>query len=1105
MRDQFDEFMEALRRRQAELEGRDPDAPREEGAVDDDAERGSAGHDAPDGAPAGHDRDEPVPLRPDATAGDAGEEPAGPAEEPRPIRGRRSGGPPPPRRPRPVRDDERPPSRRTFVLPVLIVLVGFAVVAFLGFGVDLWTDAIWFRSVGFESVFWTRIGTQAWLFIGIFVLAAVVLLGNLWLAGRLTPPQAEGGESGGLRGVFGRFAEAAREAERTRSARMSGLDGTPWGPRPVGPTISWEATELPDLTPIAGILLAALAILLAVSLAVAASSAWETFLLWRNQVPYAATGTPVTDPIFGKDIGFYLFQLPFLRLVQSLANGLLLGAIIVAGGRYLVASLRGGVVFVTRVRVHLAILGFLWLLSVAAGYQLDKLELVYGTNGGTWTGVAATDQAARFLALDVLTIIAALAGAFLVVGASTRMVWPLAGALMVWFGASVVLGTVWPQVYQRFVVAPNPYANEQPYIQNNINMTRLAYGLGSWTQKPYSGDQPLTAAAVQSEAATFQNARLWDYRPLGDTIDQLQTVRQYYDFVDVDVDRYQINGSERQVMLSARELDLAKSQITTNWLNTKIIYTHGIGLVMTPVNEVVGQGQPQLWIRDLPPVSSDGAPTITQPRIYFGEAPSDYIIVGAKQPEFDYPLGQTSAAGSTDTGASTRWTGTSGIRLDSTLTRLLFAARTRDLNLLISDQITDQSQILLHRSLSDRLPRIAPFLKYDKDPYIVVTANGGLVYIQDAYTVSDRFPNADPYTVTDATSGLAGQSIDYIRNSVKVVVDAYTGQTTFYVADPTDPIIRAYEGVFPGMFKPLSDMPADLRAHLRYPEELFNTQTQMFGRYHVTDPLTFFNQGDLWQVPTSSTSEQTLPSEAYYVEMRMPGETSTEFLLLQPMVPKDRPNMIAWVAARNDGAAYGEVRYYQFPSNTTVFGPAQVEALIDQDPTISSQITLWNQSGSKVIRGNLLVVPVQDSIVYLQPVYLQSTGSSFPEFQKIVVATPGNVVWADTLDAALMSILAGGATPTPSPSPGASPGASPTPAPSTGPGPTPPAGDVSALIAYANQHFQLAQQALRNGDFATYGSEMQKVQQALTELSSLTASPSPAASTGPIASPSPSP
>jgi uncharacterized membrane protein (UPF0182 family) len=683
----------------------------------------------------------------------------------------------------------------------------------------------------------------------------------------------------------------------------------------------------------------------------------------------------------------------------------------------------------------------------------------------------------------------------------------------VWIGAAIIVGTIYPELIQRFVVAPNPFDKEQAYIQYNIDMTRKAYGLDAWEADRYGGDQPLTEQALRDESDTFANARLWDYRPLGTTIDQLQTVRQYYDFVDVDTDRYQIGGSERQVMLSGRELDISKSRITPNWLNERIIYTHGVGLVMVPVNEVTSQGQPQLWIRDLPPTSSSGAPTIEQPRIYFGEITSDYIITGARQPEFDYPSGQTAGeAGATDTGVEYRWTGDTGIKLDTTLDRLLFAVRFRDLNMLISDQLTNDSQLLFHRALSDRLPRIAPFLQYDKDPYLVVTDDGRLVYIQDAYTTSDRFPNAEYFSPGDlAQTGLGSGSFNYIRNSVKIVVDAYDGRTSFYVADPDDPIIRDYAAIFPGMFKPLAEMPGDLQSHIRTAEERFNVQTLMFGKYHVTNPLTFFQGDDVWLVPTGQASEQSLPSEAYYVIMRMPGEPKAEFLLLQPMVPVSRPNMIAWVAARNDGDTYGKVRVYQFPSNTSIFGPVQVEALIDQDPLISSQITLWNQSGSRVIRGNLLVVPVGDSILYLQPVYLQSTGSAFPEFQKIVVASPTDVVWADTLQQALEQLLRS-TGPTPSPTPTPSPGG-PTPTPSPGgptatpgPGETPPAGDLQGLIAYANTHFELAQQALRNGDFATYGDEMQKVQEALQLLGQLTGSPAPSTpSASPSAGPSPTP
>jgi uncharacterized membrane protein (UPF0182 family) len=478
---------------------------------------------------------------------------------------------------------------------------------------------------------------------------------------------------------------------------------------------------------------------------------------------------------------------------------------------------------------------------------------------------------------------------------------------------------------------------------------------------------------------------------------------------------------------------------------------------------------------------------VTEPRIYFGEAASDYVIVRAQQDEFDFPRGDDEGGGEQQ--VRTRWTADTGIRLDTTLSRLLFAFRFRDLDMLISTQVTADSQLLMHRALGDRVRLIAPFLSYDKDPYVVVTDDGRLVYIQDAFTTSDRFPNAD--YVDPASLGAVGFQIgplNYIRNSVKVVMDAYDGSMTFYVADPSDPIIRAWQGVFPGVFHPLAELPEDLRAHLRVPEDLFNIQTELFGRYHVTDPETFFTENDRWTVPRGQVSDQSLPSEAYYVIMRMPGEPDPEFLLLQPMVPTSRPNMIAWIAARNDPEHYGGIRVYRFPTDTSVFGPAQIEARIDQDPIISAQITLWNQSGSSVVRGNLIVVPVGDTLIYLQPIYLQSTSARFPEFQRIVVASPTKVVWARTLAQSLELLLeAGGNGPSPSPGP------TPSPDPGETPGPTPGTdlpSDVTGLIAYANAHFEAAQAALRDGDFATYGREIELVRQALSRLDEL-AGPTP--------------
>ena len=1090
MRDLFDDFLGELRKREAAARGRVEDP---KGAPGD-------GDPAVEDAPGNDDR--PVDSADDEPSDSAGDD----RPEPRPIfeRSGRRGGPPRRRGPGGPNDGGDLGGRagragRRFGLGLVIVAV-LALVILFGVGLDLWTDALWYASVGFDSVFWTRLTATLGLFAGTGILAAIVLFGNLWLARRLSPPPVEGGR-GSLRGFFDRLNEAAAQAGEPRR-RPGSPFGDGRGPLGGAPSVVFEAGDLPDLSPLAGVALVALAVFIAIVVGASVGSAWQTVLLWAHQVPFSPDATPVTDPVFGKDISFFLFQLPFLRLVQGVFNGLVVAALLIALAQYLVAASRGGLVFSTQVRVHLAVLAGLFLLSVAFGYQLDKYELVYSTRGIA-TGVSFTDQNAQFFAFDVLTVVSGIAAALLVGGAFTRMLWPLGFTIAVWFLASLIIGRLYPEAIQRFTVVPNPYAQEERYIGNNIAMTRLAYDLNGWKDIPFAGDQALTAQDVKDQADTLASARLWDPRPLKTTLDQLQTFRKYYDFTDVDTDRYTIGGTERQVMLSARELALEQNPNATGWLNQRIIYTHGVGAAMVPVNQVTSEGQPDPIIGDLPPASTGGAPQISQPRIYFGERDSSYVVVGARQAEFDYPTGESDTGGSV--GTQTTWTGTTGIHLDNTLMRLLFALRFRDLDLLISDQITRDSQLLFHRSLSDRLGRIAPFLSFDKDPYLVIDDSGRMVYIQDAFTTSDRFPNAqafDPTTLDKSNLGTA--PFDYIRNSVKITVDAYDGTMHFYISDPNDPIIRDYAAIFPGVFEPLSAMPADLRAHLRVPEELFNVQTRMFGRYHVTNTEQFFRSDDLWTVPVQS-SEQTLPNEAYYVVMRLPGQTGVEFLLLQPMVLSSRPNMIAWVAARMDGANYGSTLVYRFPAATTVFGPNQIEARIDQDTTISAQVSLWNQSGSKVVRGNLIVVPLDDSLIYLQPVYLLSTGSAFPEFKRIVVASPRQVVWSETLAGALDLLIAaeGGTAPSPSPTPSPSPGPSASPGPSGGPSPTPAAGlpsDIPGLIDYANTHFELAQTALRAGDFGRYGTEIGLVEAVLQRLQVLApglATPAAGASASP--------
>lgn len=1105
MRDLFDDFMEELRKREAVARGEDP---AEQAAGRRAAQRPTDGDptDEPDDADDTVDDDQPSAAESD----DPDQDDTDPPRRPEPIADHRGRGGA--RRRPPGGPDDGAGSRagragRRFGLGAFL-LAAFALFLLLSVGLDLWTDALWYVSVGFDSVFWTRLTATLGLGALGLILAAVILYANLWLAGRLTPLPPAGGR-GAFRGIVERINDAAQAADDRRGPMRSAFGGGVGRGRfgeGGGQTAVLDVGEMPDLTPLAGWVLGGIALLVALLIGASLSGAWETVLLWIHRVPFSPTGTAVTDPIFNKDVGFFLFELPFLRLIQGVFNAIVVGALLLSLASYFVGASRGGLVFSTPIRVHLAVLGGLFLLSVAAGYQLDKFDLVY-SNRGVATGVSFTDQHAQFFAYDVLTIVSGMAAAFLVGGAFTRMIWPLGLTIGVWLVASLVIGRIYPEAVQRFTVEPNRFAQEERYISNNIAMTRLAYDLGGWGDIPFAGDQTLTPAAVQREADTFRSARLWDPRPLRATLDQLQTVRKYYDFTGIDTDRYLIAGVKRQVMLSARELALEQNANATGWVNQRLYYTHGVGAAMVPVNEVGSEGQPKLLIGNLPPASTDGAPPITQPRIYFGERPSSYVVVGAKLNEFDYPTGESGTDGSI--GTQTRWTGTTGIPLDKTLNRLLFAARFRDLDLLISDQVTSTSQLLFHRSIKDRVTMVAPFLRFDQDPYLVVDDAGRMVYVQDAFTTSDRFPNAQSFTSEDQTSGLSGERINYIRNSVKITVDAYDGTMHFYVSDPNDPIIRAYMGVFPGTFEPLDAMPADLRSHLRVPEDLFNVQTAVFGRYHVTNAQQFFRGDDLWTVPGQS-SEQTLPSTAYYVEMRLPQETGVEFLLLQPMVPTGRPNMIAWVAARTDTPNYGQVQVYRFPADTTIFGPAQIEARIDQDPVISAQVSLWNQSGSKVIRGNLIVVPLDKSLIYLQPVYLQSTGSAFPEFKRIVVASPRQVVWADSLGAALQLLLAaeqGGSPappPNPSPNPSGGPGATPTPGPGGSPSPSPVVGlptDVPGLVAYANRHFELAQSALRGGDFAGYGAEMALVQAALQRLQVLApglVGPSPGASTSPV-------
>jgi len=927
---------------------------------------------------------------------------------------------------------------------------------------------LWFRSVGFGSTWTAQFAYALGLFLAGLVGGAAVMVLNLVLAWRL-----------------GRDPDDAAVAAGMRSRRMDAR-GAAW---------LAAAANLPRRSVRLGLVVLALAIALLFGWLL--PGAWPTVALWQHQVPYAPSGAAVTDPIFGLDLGWWMFSLPMLHLVATVAGAIILATLILVGAAYGIAAVRGAHVSSRGPVLHVAVLGGLLLAVVAAMQWLGRYDLAYAQNGVV-TGITATDSAIRLPLAVVTAGTTAVAAVLLVILAAlnrarlARRVAIVGGA---WYVALLLAGAVLPTAYQQLIVAPSQNVAEAPYIANNLSLTRRGFALDTWTVVPDTGRSSLTAADVTNDQATFDNARLWDASPLAATLDQLQTVRQYYTFTSVNIDRYVINGQPTEVMLSAREMALANSQPNPTWVASHVLYTHGYGIAMVPVNAVDPNGLPHLIVQNLPVTQAQGAPVVTQPRIYFGQRPSTWVLVDAKSNEFDYP---SSTGNGSD--VDTRYTGDAGLALDSPAARLFWAWNLGDLNLAISNQVTRQTKLLIHRSLADRLGTLAPFLALDGNPYVVVGPDGHLVYVQDAYTLTGGMPDAS--TVTDAT---LGATYNYIRNSVKITVDAYDGTTHFYVADPTDPLIRAWQGVFPAMFEPLSAMPAGLVAHLRSPEAMFNAQTQMYAAYHVTDVASFYKSDNLWTVPTVTTAgTQVLPPQAYYVELRLPGQEQPEFVLVQPMVPASRPNMIAWVAARNDGTALGQVIVYELPANTTIQGPTQIEARIDQDPVISAQISLWNQSGSQVIRGRMLVLPVGTALVYLEPIYLQSKSSAFPQLTKVVVATSQTIAWGDTLGEALQDVISGAGTGGTAAGSGTGAGGGQT---GTGagasPAPSAPAGlptDMAGLIRYANDHFAAAMADQASGNLAAHDQELQLVQSALNAMSALNgglASPAPSASAPP--------
>jgi uncharacterized membrane protein (UPF0182 family) len=779
--------------------------------------------------------------------------------------------------------------------------------------------------------------------------------------------------------------------------------------------------------------------LLAVVMASGASARWLAFLTFRHAVPFG-----LSDPIFGHDAAFYVFKLPLYRFVV----GWLLGLIAVTLIGCIVAYLLAQQIRKRPATTHLSGLGALFLAGKAVDYQLQRFALLDSSRGAVF-GAGYTDVHARVPLLHLLTGVVVLGALLLVANVFVRRWrWVLiaAGTGL----ALTVFSPLYPAVVQRFSVQPNELALERPYIEHNIRFTRYAYGLEDVEEIPYQVTGRLTAEKLQANAEILENVRLWDWRPLRTTYEQLQEIRTYYTFADVDVDRYTLDGRLREVTLAARELDIEQlREDARTWVNQHLIYTHGYGLCLSPVAGVSEEGLPNLLVRDIPPQSTDPALAITRPEIYFGEATTNYAIVNTSEDEFDYPSG--------DQNVYTRYGGPDGVRLGGLLRRLAFTLRFNSTPILLSDAIGDESRILFHRSLSDRVKTLAPMLWFDDDPYPVIV-DGRIVWLYDAYTWSTRFPYSEPV-----------RGLNYIRNSVKVAIDAYTGSTVFYVVDPADPLIQTYRAIFPDLFTAGEEMDAGLRDHWRYPEQLFLVQAEMYAAYHMQDPRVFYNQEDLWQTPTEVREAGETLMSPYYVIMRLPGRSAgsgegvgdAEFTMIRPYVPAGKQNMIAWLYADSDGPGYGQLGVYKFSKEALVYGPIQVEARIDQDPYISQQLTLWNQRGSSVIRGNLLVIPIDGTLLYIEPLYLQAESGRLPELKRVLVAHGNRVVMADDLATGLAQVLG-------------------EPPPTTAIEPLPT--DAAALARSAQTHYQAAQECLQRGDWACYGAQLEALGRDLEAL-----------------------
>ena len=913
------------------------------------------------------------------------------------------------------------PSRRLTLLALLV-----AVFFLLPSAVHFYTDWLWFGEVGYQGVYARSLTTQSFLGLLAFALGFLILYVNLRLAFRVL-------------------------------VRREIVIVTPEGPRAI-------VVDPTRLRPLVSVVAAGGAILLATI----AAASWESWLVYWNGASFGKV-----DPILGYDVGFYVFQLPFLHGLRSLVMLTLalttLGVgLVYVGAGHLRLSLARGFMIRPVAQTHLAVLAGCWLVTLAFGAWLAIPELLTSPSG-LITGATYVDVHARMPALRAAAIVAALG----VLLAGYQVVQPRLWPTFTAFGLYAVVtlaGAGYAAALQRFVVGPNEQARESPYIVHNIAATRDAFALERVEERELSGDAALTRRDIDANAVTLRNVPLWDHAPLQQTFSQIQEIRTYYDFVSVDNDRYPINGEMRQIMLSARELN-SESLPSRNWINEHLTFTHGYGLTLGPVNQVTREGLPTLFIRNIPPESTVDL-QVTEPSLYFGELSNDHVFVRTKTREFHYSKGEDNVF--------TTYEGKGGVSVGSFGRKLLFALRFRSMKTLLSDDLTADSRILFHRRIAERVRLIAPFLDFDADPYLAID-QGRLFWIQDAYTSSARYPYAQ-------RSG----RVNYIRNSIKVVIDAYHGTTTFYVIDPKDPIAATLGRAFPGLLTPVAQMPAGLRSRMRYPQTIFSIQAAMFSTYHMDRPDVFYNKEDQWEVPAiGAAAGEQARMEPYYAVMRLPGESQAEYIQMLPFTPRQKDNLAAWMVSRSDGGRYGDLTVFKFPKQKLIFGPRQVVARINQDQVISPQITLWSQQGSQVIQGTLLVIPIEESLLYVRALYLKAEGGTIPELKRVIVAHQNEIVMEETLEAAIDRLFGKAGTTGPPTGVGAAvapvAGAAAAPAPAV----PPPAAAApvekasaaeAALTAQALAHYERAMAAQRDGNWALYGEEIKKLGDVLKKM-----------------------